>query len=406
MDTMLVVSAVLFSAAILLPSDVRSQLSEGDSCSGDNGQTWTCKKLQHCPSAKAEIKYKRPKPCGISADSFIVCCNPSMPSKPPPSNNNFNKPSQQQTPPPFKPTKRPQSNKPSTTSEIKCREYQKYVYKQTSTLPLALEVDYKDEESIDSNNPMENMCGMQEEALIYDGKPARPRELPHQVLLGYEVRRKTEWRCSGSLISERYVLTAAHCIDTESGPPKWVRTGDLDYASNLDRANPQTIRVAKSIGHPAYKTERPFNDIGVLRLEKDVKLDEYSRPACLHNDRYLAENHATASGWGFTENGTKSTSLLKVQLEIIERDKCNEYYQENVSIDDNRMICAGDLIGRKDTCRGDSGGPLQIRRTTPYCMYSIIGVTSIGRGKCGTKQPGVYTRVSHYLPWIESQVWP
>ncbi|XP_039282037.1 serine protease snake isoform X4 [Nilaparvata lugens] len=406
MDTiMLVFSVVIISAAVFMPSEVRAQLSEGDSCSGDNGQTWTCKKLQHCPSAKAEIKYKRPKPCGISADSFIVCCNPTMPSKPPP-DNNFNKPPQQQTPPPFKPTKRPQSNLPLTTSEIKCRDYQKYVFKDVNYSVLGLEVDYEDDLPKHSNRSSENTCGFKEDALIYDGKPAHPREFPHQVLLGYEVRRNIEWSCAGSLISERYILTAAHCIDTDRGPPKWVRTGDLDYVSTADRANPQQIRVAKHIAHPAYKTEKPFNDIGLLRLERDVKLDEYSRPACLYNDRYLPQANATASGWGFTESGSKSTTLLKVQLEIIERDTCNEYYKENVQIDDNRMICAGDLYGRKDTCRGDSGGPLQVRRTTPYCMYNIIGVTSIGRGKCGTKKPGVYTRVSHYLPWIEKIVWP
>lgn len=55
--------------------------------------------------------------------------------------------------------------------------------------------------------------------------------------------------------------------------------------------------------------------------------------------------------------------------------------------------------------QGDSGGPLQIKLKYPYCMYSVIGVTSFGR-KCGVQVPGVYTRVSNYVPWIESIIWP
>lgn len=70
------------------------------------------------------------------------------------------------------------------------------------------------------------------------------------------------------------------------------------------------------------------------------------------------------------------------------------------------QLCAGELNGGKDTCQGDSGGPIQIVKNNPYCMYDIVGVTSFGKF-CGFKNsPAVYTKVSYYIPWIESIVWP
>lgn len=72
------------------------------------------------------------------------------------------------------------------------------------------------------------------------------------------------------------------------------------------------------------------------------------------------------------------------------------------------MICAGDSHGgwNKDTCQGDSGGPLQISHPKNMCLFQLLGITSFGQG-CGVvNTPGVYTRVSHYLNWIEDIVWP
>lgn len=72
------------------------------------------------------------------------------------------------------------------------------------------------------------------------------------------------------------------------------------------------------------------------------------------------------------------------------------------------MICAGDSHGgwNKDTCQGDSGGPLQISHPKNICLFQVLGITSFGQG-CGViNTPGVYTRVSYYLNWIEDIVWP
>jgi len=71
------------------------------------------------------------------------------------------------------------------------------------------------------------------------------------------------------------------------------------------------------------------------------------------------------------------------------------------------MICAGDPRNNwaRDSCYGDSGGPLQVYPESE-CLFQVIGIVSFGRGCALYQIPGVYTRVSYYLPWIEDNVWP
>lgn len=102
--------------------------------------------------------------------------------------------------------------------------------------------------------------------------------------------------------------------------------------------------------------------------------------------------------------GSGTTDLMKVKLDILDNSKCVEQYkdeEDDIDVTDNQ-ICAGVLTGGKDTCQGDSGGPLQIVKSDNKCMAYIIGITSFG-GYCGGQNsPSVYTRVSAYLDWIEA----
>jgi len=109
--------------------------------------------------------------------------------------------------------------------------------------------------------------------------------------------------------------------------------------------------------------------------------------------------------------GYQNDQLLKAQLSIVNNLACAMWY--NISMEVPRgitpnMICAGDAEGGwlKDSCQGDSGGPLQVIHRRNQCLFQVIGITSFGRGCANINSPGVYTRVSHYLPWIENIVWP
>uniref|UniRef100_A0A1B0DLB7 Uncharacterized protein n=2 Tax=Phlebotomus papatasi TaxID=29031 RepID=A0A1B0DLB7_PHLPP len=99
-------------------------------------------------------------------------------------------------------------------------------------------------------------------------------------------------------------------------------------------------------------------------------------------------------------------------LELFTHQECNKSFEFNINrklskgIVDESQLCAGSHSEEKDTCEGDSGGPLQIYNNNVYCMYNIIGVTSFGKGCGSVGQPGVYTRISNYLDWIEEVTWP
>lgn len=103
---------------------------------------------------------------------------------------------------------------------------------------------------------------------------------------------------------------------------------------------------------------------------------------------------------------------MKVELSIIRGSQCDDTYKTDIGgVAMNQGViksqfCAGELAGGKDTCQGDSGGPLQTVLASPFCMYSVVGVTSFGKFCAYANAPAIYSRVSHYLPWIESILWP
>lgn len=190
------------------------------------------------------------------------------------------------------------------------------------------------------------------------------------------------------------------------GSPTYVRVGDLNHKSTTDEAGPQTIQVAQSIPHEKYRPPYVYNDIGLLELKRQIFISEYSRPACLNTESNVLPVHdVIATGWGRTDVlGPSSDHLLEVNLQQFTINECKKSYQPGsqlpVGVNEESQICAGSMYEKKDTCKGDSGGPLQIKSEFP-CMHSIVGITSFGKGCGNIGVPGVYTRVSHFIDWIE-----
>ncbi|KAG4075686.1 hypothetical protein HA402_003511 [Bradysia odoriphaga] len=244
---------------------------------------------------------------------------------------------------------------------------------------------------------------------VVGGTVTKDGEFPHMAALGWLDRnRNIEWNCGGTLISLRFVLTAAHCVIGRT-PPDIIRIGETDLINtNLDSL-PQDFGVESIIGHPDYIPNQLYNDIALIKLDKDATITAKVRPACLWQENAINFTDVTATGYGHTEFGGRAANeLLKAELKLFSNEECAAAYQNERSLTNgivDSQLCAGDSTGMKDTCQGDSGGPISVSTMNGrQIVYHVVGVTSFGSA-CATTVPGVYTKVSHYLDYIESIVW-
>jgi secreted trypsin-like serine protease len=254
---------------------------------------------------------------------------------------------------------------------------------------------------------------------VVGGNITKTGEFVHMAAIGYkEDFNRIKFACGGSLISEKFVLTAAHCL-RKKDPPVVVRLGDQNLKRDDDGAEPQEFRVKNYVRHEKYSVKSKYYDIGLIELNGDAKFTKFVRPACLWQDSQIPTSIAVATGWGSIEDhGPTSDELQKVALTIMQNRDCQPYLKHVIDHTDilsqgiiDSQLCAaaieeGKLVGQRDTCQGDSGGPLQITLENNPCMHYVVGVTSFAIGCAIENSPGVYTRVSEYIDWIEEKVWP
>ncbi|XP_059045033.1 serine protease snake-like [Achroia grisella] len=241
---------------------------------------------------------------------------------------------------------------------------------------------------------------------IIGGDVSALGEFAHMVALGFDRGEGYIFDCGGALVSNTYAITAAHCVVTKDMiEPSIVRGGVVEIGGK--NFNEETdIRIRNVISHPEYTRRQKYHDIALLRLEKPAKFSSTLNAICLYTSGEDPDRDLTITGWGKTSTSrdVRSDVLLKAKVSIVSREKCSKNYTSDKwrklpNGITSGQLCAGDTEGLHDTCQGDSGGPLQL--TEP--IYRLVGITSFGSG-CGTPVPGVYTRISHYLDWIESIV--
>ncbi|XP_043279987.1 trypsin-like isoform X2 [Venturia canescens] len=175
-----------------------------------------------------------------------------------------------------------------------------------------------------------------------------------------QLRRDGEAICGGSVINNRYVLTAAHCVLGNVT----VRIGEHDKSSAIESIT-QDFEVEKVIRHANYDSFDFDNDIALLKLRGIIRMEGLMRPVCLAEKglTYSGKN-GIVTGWGRIQiHGPMSNKLLENSVPILSNKECRLTGHKSKQITDN-MMCAGYLTGGPDSCPGDSGGPMHVVEET------------------------------------------
>ncbi|XP_004400954.1 PREDICTED: transmembrane protease serine 12 [Odobenus rosmarus divergens] len=241
---------------------------------------------------------------------------------------------------------------------------------------------------------------------IIGGTTAQTGAWPWVVSLQIQSGKILAHICGGSLVKNKWVLTAAHCTKDTRDPLMWrVVIGTNSIKGHHPHS--KKMKVKAIIIHPDFNLETYVNDIALFHLKKAVRYTDYIQPICLPFDVFQKLDQNTKcfiSGWGRTEEGGNVTDVLQeAEVHYISRKICDSE-QSYGKIIPNTSFCAGDEDGIFDTCRGDSGGPLMCY-LPEHKRFFVMGITSYGYG-CGRKNfPGVYCGPSFYQKWLTDHLY-
>jgi secreted trypsin-like serine protease len=200
------------------------------------------------------------------------------------------------------------------------------------------------------------------------------------------------FNCGATLISNRWVLTAAHCISDADSNDIDLLFGAFDTSKNENQRI--LVKGKRVVIHPQYEKTTLKNDIALIELPAPIVFDGYKQPICLPKPNMVTQGkNLYAAGWGNTRPepfpATRATKLQDVLLQEVA--PCNEF-----NINPAQQLCASNPTGGR-ICFGDSGGPLMLQEGE---NWHIVGIMSFATDPC-TKGSGGFVRVSHYLQWIK-----
>ncbi|XP_068947197.1 prothrombin [Petaurus breviceps papuanus] len=253
---------------------------------------------------------------------------------------------------------------------------------------------------------------------IVHGDDAELGTAPWQVMLFR--KSPQELLCGASLISDRWILTAAHCLFY----PPWDKNFTVEellvrigkhHRSKYERSMEKIAKLEKILIHPKYNWKENLDrDIALLKLKQPITFTDYIHPVCLPSKDivhklFLSGYKGRVTGWGnlketwTSPNDNLPTLMQKINLPIVEQAICRA--STRIKITDN-MFCAGykpDDEKRGDSCEGDSGGPFVMKSPFDNRWYQM-GIVSWGEGCDRDGKYGFYTHVFRLKKWIQKTI--
>jgi len=244
-------------------------------------------------------------------------------------------------------------------------------------------------------------CGVKNSitSKIVGGKPADKHEYPWMVALVFRGEKKPF--CGGSLITERHVLTAAHCfkpfdfdlIVTKEYIQVLVGYHRISDQTGFDKHNVSNIEI-----HRKYHDPTVNYDFAILTIDSSVRPSMFM-PVCLPadiNTKY-EEQWATVTGWGrVSTHGPRSPVLREVDIKVTSDKVCKATWRNGV---DSSNICA--MAPGKNSCHHDSGGPLIVQENGKWTLVGVVNFGSLRLGCAAPGIPAVYGRVTEVMDWIK-----
>ncbi|XP_026462799.1 lectizyme-like [Ctenocephalides felis] len=230
---------------------------------------------------------------------------------------------------------------------------------------------------------------------VVGGHTASEHQFPWQVSL----QRNKDHFCGGSVLNEKWVVTAAHCISGTFGFEAVAGKHDLSKSESTE----QRSAFKRTIVHKSYSGGVGPYDIALIELATPFKLNSAVQAVKLPSRDEAHSGQVTLSGWGSTStsNFPSYPNLLQtVDKPIVSYAECEKVLGgPGASPLHPLNLCTGPLTGGVSACSGDSGGPLVQYNGNEA---TLLGVVSWGYIPCGSRdRPSVYTRVSGYLDWIK-----
>jgi len=251
--------------------------------------------------------------------------------------------------------------------------------------------------------PLKGQCGVAEVkgVRVIAGTTPPRGAWPWQILLTY----KRFPMCGGTLISPRWVVTAAHCVYRRESIPSFFKITVGEHDRSKREGSEEDYTVEKVIRHPQYDTRHLNNDIALLKLNRPVTFNKYVQPACLPSQDPPVGSQCYITGWGKTHHpGSMTTVLQQGLLPVVSNYRCDakNYRSLGIHVTED-MVCGGSGgTDRISGCHGDSGGPFVCQFNGKWELH---GSVSHGSPRCrSTDSYTVFSRTMHFKEWIKQQM--